>query len=173
MHWFKSLLLNSTLLRKSFFPLLKKIDFKVIVKQYLMNHPLYLKLWGHKGYWFYRADRESEEIIPFSKLIKRRDSVLDVGSHIGYVAQYFEKIIGPKRTLVCVEPTKENLDLLERNIHSSTIVVDTWISNQTEDALFNTNFYGGFTNSLERAFVPDFIKIDIEVQEYHALFRRG
>ena len=76
MHWFKSLLLNSTLLRKSFFPLLKKIDFKVIVKQYLMNHPLYLKLWGHKGYWFYRADRESEEMIPFSKLISKYRNIM-------------------------------------------------------------------------------------------------
>lgn len=74
------------------------------------------------------------------------------------MAQYFEEIIGPNGKLICVEPTKENRDLLERNINSSTIVVDTCISDRMGDALFNTDSCGGFINSLEKDFVEESTK---------------
>ena len=48
----------------------------------------------HKGYWYYGKNREKSEINCFCKLIKKGDKVLEVGAHIGYVTQIFEKIVG-------------------------------------------------------------------------------
>ena len=57
----------------------------------------------------------SEEIYYFKNPVK---CIYDIGANIGFSAVYFH-LLNPSAELVCVEPMKENIRILERNFHTS------------------------------------------------------
>jgi FkbM family methyltransferase len=50
------------------------------------------------------------------KLAKRSKIVIDVGVHIGKYTVLASKLLGNKGKVICVEPSKENFEILQMNI---------------------------------------------------------
>jgi len=148
----QKLLANIVLLRLIFIPLLKKLNFEFKWRHDITKRPFYLKSFDHKGYWFYGKDREIDELKFFKKLILQGFSVLEVGTHIGYLTQYFEDLVGSKGRVLAVEPTQDSLRYLKKNIRSDTIVIEKAASDKKGQAEFFVESFGGFTNSLVEEF---------------------
>ena len=146
------LIANIRLLRLIFIPLLKKFNFEFKWKHDITKRPFYLKSFDHKGYWFYGKDREIDELKLFKKLILQDSCVLEVGTHIGYLTQYFEDLVGLDGRVLAVEPTQNSLRYLKKNVRSNTIVIEKAASYKKGQAEFFVEEFGGFTNSLLEEF---------------------
>lgn len=140
------------ILRWIFIPLLKKLNFEFKWKHDITKRPFYLKLFDHKGYWFYGKVREKDELKFFKELILHDSCVLEVGAHIGYLTQYFEDLIGSDGRVLAVEPTQSSLRYLKKNIRSNTTVIEKAASSKKGQAEFFVEEFGGFTNSLVEEF---------------------
>lgn len=136
------------ILRLIFIPLLKKFNFEFKWKHDITKRPFYLKLFDHKGYWYYGKNREKEELFFFNKLILKDSCVLEVGTHIGYLTQYFEDLVGSEGRVLAVEPTQSSLHYLKKNVRSNTTVIEKAASSKNGQAKFFVEEFGGFTNSL-------------------------
>jgi len=160
----KSLIANTRLLRLIFIPFLKKFNFDVKWKHDITKRPFYLKSFDHKGYWFYGKNREKDELKFFKKLILKDFCVLEVGTHIGYLTQYFEDLVGPGGRVLAVEPTKNSLRYLKKNVRPNTIIFEKAASYKKGQAAFFIEEFGGFTNSLVEEFTYSSTKSNIESQ---------
>lgn len=148
----KKIFANARILRFFFIPLLKMLNVEFRWKHDLTNRAFYLQLYYHKGYWFYGRDREKEELEFFQKLIVKGGSVLEVGTHIGYLTQYFEHLVGASGQVLAVEPTPSSVHYLKKNVRPNTIVVEKAASNTCGEVEFFTEEFGGLTNSLVAEF---------------------
>ena len=45
----------------------------------------------------------------FARLVPRGSTVLEIGAHIGYLAQYFSTLTGIQGRVFCFEPSPENM----------------------------------------------------------------
>ena len=144
----KNFLVNLSILRFILIPVLKKVNFEFRWKHDLTNRPFYLQSYYHKGYWFYGKNREKDELDLFQKLITKGDTVLDVGTHIGYLTQYFEFLVGGEGQVLAVEPTPNSIYYLKKNVSCKTVIIDKAASNRCGEVEFFTEEFGGFTNSL-------------------------
>jgi FkbM family methyltransferase len=59
----------------------------------------------------------AEEVYYIEEPVER---IYDFGANIGLSAMYFH-LLNPSAELICVEPMEENLQLIERNLHSNNI----------------------------------------------------
>lgn len=148
----KIFLVNLSILRSILIPVLKKLNFEFRWKHDLTNKPFYLESYYHKGYWFYGQNREKDELYFFQKLIGKGDSVLEVGTHIGYLTQYFEFLVGDAGHILAVEPTPNSLYYLKKNVCPKTIIIEKAASNRRGKVDFFIEEFGGFTNSLVSEF---------------------
>lgn len=55
------------------------------------------------------------------RLVRRGQSVADVGANIGYYALLFAQAVGPAGRVACIEPEPENLAELRRNIERNRL----------------------------------------------------
>ncbi len=149
----KKLLASIYFLRTIFIPLLKLFNFRFKWKHDITKRDFYLESFKHKGYWYYGKNREQFEIDAFYRLIQKGDKVLEVGTHIGYVTQVFEEIIGKEGQLVVIEPTPESNYYLKKNICPTTKIICKAASNYCGEGSFFTMNNGGFTNSLDKEFL--------------------
>ena len=152
----KKLLASIYFLRTIFIPLLKLFNFRFKWKHDITKRDFYLESFKHKGYWYFGKNREKFEIDAFYKLIQKGDKVLEVGTHIGYVTQVFEEIIGKEGQLIVIEPTPESNYYLKKNIFPTTKIICKAASNYCGEGSFFTMNNGGFTNSLDREFLISF-----------------
>ena len=148
----RRLIANLDILRLIFIPLLKKFNFELKWKHDITKRPFYLKVFDHKGYWFYGKEREKDELKFFKKLILQDSCVLEVGTHIGYLTQYFENLVGSDGRVLAVEPTQSSLRYLKKNVRSCTTVVEKAASSKKGQAEFFVEEFGGYTNSLVEEF---------------------
>lgn len=131
----------------------------------------------------------------FIKNLKKGDVVLDIGAHIGYFSLMAAKVVGQKGKVYAFEPDNRNFQLLKKNILENNyknifpikkavtnkngrakLYIDS--QNSTDHRLTDTSEGREFkfiqTLTLNGFFKPlnkrvDFIKIDIQGGEYHAL----
>ena len=157
----KNFLVNLSILRLVLIPVLKKLNFEFRWKHDLTNRPFYLQSYYHKGYWFYGQNREKDELKFFQKLIGKGDNVLEVGTHIGYLTQYFEFLVGDTGHILAVEPTPNSLYYLKKNVAPKTIIIEKAASNRCGEVEFFIEEFGGFTNSL----VSEFTKTQNELHQ--------
>ncbi len=157
----KKFLINLSMLRFVLIPVLKKLNFEFRWKHDLTKKPFYLQSYYHKGYWFYGQNREKDELDFFHKLIGKGDNVLEVGTHIGYLTQYFELLVGDAGHILAVEPTPNSLYYLKKNVSPKTIIIEKAASNRCEEVEFFTEEFGGFTNSL----ISEFTKTQNEIHQ--------
>ncbi len=71
----------------------------------------------------------------FKKSIKKGDTVVDIGAHIGYYTIIAAKIVGPKGRVYAFEPNPNNFKLLSKTIatnqYSNVILVKKAVSDKT------------------------------------------
>ena len=82
--------------------------------------------------------------------------MLEVGTHIGYITQVFEEIVGKAGQLVVIEPTPESNYYLKKNVYQTTKIICKAASNYCGEGSFFTMNTGGFTNSLDKEFLISF-----------------
>ncbi|GGB60208.1 hypothetical protein GCM10011316_35300 [Roseibium aquae] len=141
--------------RRVLFPIARQLDFRFTWKHDITGRPFSLLTWSHKGYWFYGADREKDEIDGFRRHIAEGDRVLEIGGHIGYVTQVFEDLVGENGQVCVVEPTLQSRLFLERNVGKKTRVLPYAVSNASGTVTLYTERFGGFTNSIVREFIEE------------------
>lgn len=76
---------------------------------------LRLHSFRHKGYWFHGRRREAASMALFARLVSTGDRVAEVGGHIGFVSQYFARLVGESGSVVVFEPGPNNLPYLRSN----------------------------------------------------------
>lgn len=154
MNRLRSSIARSHFLRKLCFPIFSRFDFKIRIRHDLTGRDFYLRSWLHKGYWFYGLHREKDEIDRIRDLVNKGDTVLEIGSHIGYLTQFFESLVGENGKVIAVEPTEISRSLLKMNSSQKTTIVPLAMSNINGFSDFYLESFGGFTNSL----IKDFTK---------------
>jgi FkbM family methyltransferase len=90
----------------------------ITIRHHWTGDPLRLHSFKHKGYWWYGRNRERESMELFARLVPSGLPVLDVGGHIGYMAQYFSMLTGAQGRVFCFEPSPENLPYLKTNVNN-------------------------------------------------------
>ncbi len=115
---------------------------------------LRLHSFRHKGYWYHGRRREAASMALFAELIIPGDSVAEVGGHIGYITQYFTKLVGPQGQVTVFEPGPNNLPYLRRNTRDmpNVEVVEMGVGSEPGHADFFVEQITGQNNS----FVEDF-----------------
>jgi len=162
----KKFLAKNSILRSLFIPLLKTLNFPFKWKHDITGRDFYLQTFSHKGYWYYGRKREEGELSYFYKFIKKGDSVLEVGSHIGYLTQVFESLVSDDGKVIVLEPTPQSLFYLKKNVLPKTKIVEKAASNFCGDVEFYTEEFGGFMNSL----ISEFTQSQNESQQKSRYF---
>lgn len=95
-------------------------------------------------------ERERETMQFFSRLIREGDTVIEVGGHIGFITQYFSKLVGPKGKVIVFEPGSNNARYIEENVSAllNTTLEHTAVSSQNGTATFYEDNVTGQNNSL-------------------------
>ncbi|WP_203855555.1 FkbM family methyltransferase [Plantactinospora mayteni] len=87
----------------------------ITIRHHYTRDPMRLHSFRHKGYWFHGRRREQSSMATFRHLVRPGDRVLEVGGHVGYIALYFARLVGPTGTVHVFEPGSNNLPYLRAN----------------------------------------------------------
>jgi FkbM family methyltransferase len=111
----KQFLAGIPLARRIFLRLLRATARDISRKNPWTGDRLTLNSFKHKGYWFFGKDRERLTMERFRQYLRPGATVLEVGGHIGFISQYFAKLVGPEGKVIVFEPGSNNLPYIERN----------------------------------------------------------
>jgi FkbM family methyltransferase len=146
----KQKLASIPLVRQGVIGALKHFGRDITVVNGWTGDKLRLNAYLHKGYWFFGKSREAETMHAFARLVRAGDTVLEVGGHIGYIAQYFSKLVGPQGKLVVFEPGSNNLRYIEENLRgrANTTLERLAVGSTEGTATFYEDNLSGQNNSL-------------------------
>ncbi len=88
----------------------------ITVKHYMTGERFHLHSFYHRSYWFHGKHREADTMQMFARLISPGSCIIDIGGHIGYVAQYFSSLAGSNGSVYVFEPAPNNLHYLQKNV---------------------------------------------------------
>jgi FkbM family methyltransferase len=151
----KRSLASMAIARRIILPVLRVLNITIIWRHDITRRKMKIKLFSHKGYWYYGANREIDELNLFKRLVARGGCVLEVGGHIGYVTQIFEELVGQDGVVYVAEPTPQSRQLLKENVFPKTIVLPFAFSDKRGKVSFFTEGCGGFTNSMDYEFTKE------------------
>jgi FkbM family methyltransferase len=137
--------------RKTFLRLLRAVSFfDVTIRHPLAKSKLKLHPFKHKGYWFHGANREASELRWFERLVEPGDCVWEVGAHIGFVTQWFSKLVGENGLVIAFEPGPSNLEYLRKNVSelANARVEAVAVCDQDGSVSLNVEDLSGQNNSL-------------------------
>jgi FkbM family methyltransferase len=151
-------LAKNLFLRKVVIKALSLFPIDVVIRNPWTSHKLRLNSFRHKGYWFYRSEREKLTMQLFSDYIKPGDTVVEVGGHIGFITQYFSQLVGPAGKVYVFEPGSNNIRYIRANTASlsNVTVVEKAVSNASGELAFYEDDITGQNNSL----LPDYKNLD-------------
>ena len=181
---------------KSFIGRLLRLPLRLIPKRMvlpILQGCLRGKKWvvgaGEHGYWL--GSYEMRKRLAFERQIKPGSVVYDIGANVGYFSMLASVLAGPDGQVFSFEPLPRNTAYLRRHIalnHLDNIeVIEAAVSDQAGEAFFvlgASSAMGHLAESGEikvkivtldaliekQAIVPpDYIKLDVEGAEYHAL----
>jgi FkbM family methyltransferase len=114
------------------------------------RNKLLINTYRHKGYWYFRRDREKNTMALFGRYIRKGDTVVEVGGHIGFITQYFSYLVGDTGKVVVFEPGSNNLPYIQRNTASlgNVVLEKQAVSNTSGTATFYEDNITGQNNSL-------------------------
>lgn len=147
----KKYIASLDILRKIFFPVLRRLDLRIIIPHPFTIRPFYLKFWSHKGYWYYAKNREEKEIHLLKRLISKGDNVLEIGAHIGFITQICENLVSKDGKVIAIEPSPFNFKLLKLNTKKETKTYQLALSDESKKGNLYIDNFGGFTNSIKKA----------------------
>lgn len=105
------------LLRGMVVPMLRRTSFDfTIAHPWVEGARVKLNSYRHKGYWFYRRERELESMELFAALIGPGDHVVEVGGHIGFITGHFARLAADHGRVTVFEPGSNNLPYIRHNI---------------------------------------------------------
>jgi FkbM family methyltransferase len=141
-------------LRRTTLRLLRFLERDITIRNPWSGDQVKLELYRHKGYWYYGASRERETMQAFGHLVRPGDTVVEVGGHIGYITQYFSKLVGPAGHVVVFEPGINNLPYIEANVLRSRNVILERIAVSSNDgsAVLYEDTITGQNNSLNASY---------------------
>tara|TARA_B100000927_G_C16450752_1_gene463721 strand:+ start:46 stop:813 length:768 start_codon:yes stop_codon:yes gene_type:complete len=148
----KKYIANIKIFRLILLPIFRYLDFNIKIKHDVTKRNFFIKLYSHKGYWYYGKERENEELEVINKWIKKGDSILEIGAHIGYFTQIFEDLVSETGRVIVVEPTPISINFLKKNINNNSIIIPKAASRNNGSATLYIEKFGGFTNSLNQRF---------------------
>jgi hypothetical protein len=139
----------------------------ITIRHHWTGEPVRLHSYRHKGYWYHGRRREEWIMEMLARLIQPGDTVVEVGGHIGYVALWLAKLVGPGHVYV-FEPAPNNLKYIEQNIRDKSNV--TLVPKGVGDVQAERSMYVEKLTGLNNTFVqPQFVKIDVEGFESEVL----
>ena len=131
-------------LRKIFLPILQLTAIDITIRHpYVHKVRCSLNSFKHKGYWYFRKNREKATMNLFSLLIKPNAHVVEVGGHIGFISIFFMKLVGSGGRLTVFEPGTNNLPYIKRNIQAASAIgaTATLIEKAVGDRIGDVTFY--------------------------------
>jgi len=162
----KKYLAKNLFLRKIVIKVLSFLPFDIQIRNPRTNDKLKLNLFRHKGYWFYRNYREKLTMNLFASYIKHGDTVVEVGGHIGFITQYFSKLVGERGGVYVFEPGSNNIRYLRANTETleNVTIIEKAVSNSSGQLTFYEDDITGQNNSL----LPDYKNLE-SVARSHGL----
>ncbi|MET0659707.1 MAG: FkbM family methyltransferase [Steroidobacteraceae bacterium] len=130
----------------------------ISIRHHYTGDTVKLHSFMHKGYWYYGKRRESASMELFARLVRERDTVIEVGGHIGYISLYFSKLVGPDGGVIVFEPGTNNLPYTRANLRSKSNVqlIESAVADFCGKASFYVEDYTGQNNSL----ISDYSRFD-------------
>jgi FkbM family methyltransferase len=150
----------SSRLRRWLLPLFERHNpGDITIRNHHTRDRVRLHSFRHKGYWYHGRRRESRSMALFSRLVRPGDVVAEVGGHIGYISQFFARLVGHDGQVIVFEPGPNNLPYLLRNTaHLDNVtVVPEGVGASAGRATFFVESLTGQNNS----FVPDFEGLEV------------
>lgn len=138
-------------LRRIVLALLKTADWDVRVRNpWAPEFTLKLNIYTHKGYWWQGRNRERKTMEAFAALVQPSQTVIEVGGHIGYIAQYFAYLVGKTGRVIVFEPGPNNLPYIEENllVCNNVILERRAVADKTAEVDFFVENVTGQNNSL-------------------------
>lgn len=146
------------------------------------DHPIVDSL-RETGLWEPKTTRFIKENL------KEGQTFLDIGASVGYYTLIASRLVGPKGKVFSFEPSKESLDLLDKNISANNASNVKVFPFALSDSNSDSKLYKGKApgqnslsgegefeeirsvvfDELEEKIIPDFIKIDVEGHQLRVL----
>lgn len=145
---------------------LQATSFDTTIKNPWTGDRLRLNTYTHKTYWFYRKNRERSSMEQFQSLVNPGDTVVEVGGHIGFIAQFLASLAGPNGEVVVFEPGINNLGYTRANLAvlSNAKLEEIAVSDHDGTATFYEDTITGQNNSL----LPNYRNV-ADVAETHGV----
>ncbi len=67
------------------------------------------------------TDQMTDELKVLKKIIKKGDTVIDVGANIGFYTLFFCSLVGKTGKVIAFEPESKNFDILKKNIEMNNL----------------------------------------------------
>ena len=146
----KEFLASVPLVRRVFIRLLRATARDISLKNPWTGDQLTLNSFKHKGYWYFGKERERLTMERFRQQIRTGATVLEVGGHIGFISQYFAKLVGAEGKVIVFEPGSNNLPYIERNTAQlpQVRIERLAVSDRVGEATFYEDDITGQNNSL-------------------------
>jgi FkbM family methyltransferase len=103
-------------IRRLFLKILKATAINTTITHHFTNKKFLINTYHHKGYWYFGKKREENTIRIFQKWIRKGNSVLEIGGHIGYFTTFYSILVGESGKIAVFEPSELNLYYLKKNI---------------------------------------------------------
>lgn len=104
----------------------------------------------HKGYWYHNRGRELPTMEFFASLIQTGDTVIEAGGHIGYITQYYSRLVGEEGRVAVFEPGCNNASYIDHNVRglSNVVLERIAVASENGTATFYEDNVTGQNNSL-------------------------
>lgn len=129
---------------------LRKLGFDLTLTNSWTGDKFFLHSFRHKSYWYFGKQREAPNMAMFQKLINSGDTVIEVGGHIGYISQYFSRLVGPAGKVIVFEPGSNNAPYIYQNTKrmDNILLERIAITDRDGTAIFFEDNITGQNNSL-------------------------
>jgi FkbM family methyltransferase len=142
-------------LRRIFLPILRFTAVDMTMRHpYVQIIRISLNSFKHKGYWYFRKEREKDTMKLFSLLVKPGAHVVEVGGHIGFITVFFMKLVGNNGSVTVFEPGANNLPYIRRNIGAAkalgakAMLIEKAVGDQSGEVTFFEDSLTGQNNSV-------------------------
>jgi FkbM family methyltransferase len=138
-------------------------------KVFQVSLPLNLKMWvqgkdtGPGFYFKVKGAFEPTQTNYFLKHIYANDVFFDVGAHVGYYSLLASKLVGDQGKVIAFEPSKENYQLLEKNIEVNNLRNIKIIKKAVSDKTGKTKFYLNTTSSGDNSLIKTKGTVQVQI----------